>query len=156
MIETVLQSGLTETLRERINTNGPITFFEWMQAALYDPQNGYYCRADRKRWGRLGDYRTSPERSSLFGATFARYFATLYEGLGHPSSFTILELGAGDGSFALSVLQTLEAYYPRVFSRTRYLIDEPGLQSQQTARKRLLAFSDHAAFERPSEVETGV
>ena len=156
MIETVSESGLTKTLRERITTTGPITFFEWMQAALYDPQYGYYCRADRKKWGRLGDYRTSPERSSLFGATFARYFATLYEKLGHPSSFTILELGAGDGSFAVSVLQTLEEYYPDVFLRTRYLIDEPGFQSQQTARKRLLAFSDRVAFERPSEAETGV
>ena len=156
MIETVSQSNLTETLRERITTSGPITFFEWMQAALYDGHDGYYCRADRRKWGRLGDYRTSPERTSLFGATFARYFAKLYETLGQPSSWTILELGAGDGSFAASVLQALENYYPDVFSRTRYLIDEPGFPAQEIARKCLSLFSDRVSFERPSEIEVGI
>lgn len=156
MIETVSPSRLTETLRKRIITHGPITFFEWMQAALYDSNNGYYCGADRRKWGRLGDYRTSPERSSLFGATFARYFVELYKTLGHPHTFTILEPGAGDGSFAASVLRTLEDYYPKVFSRTRYLLDEPGLQSQETARKRLSSFADHVSFTKAGEPEVGI
>ena len=44
-------------------------------------REGYYCRSDLPRWGREGDYRTSPERSPLFAATFARYFAALDEEL---------------------------------------------------------------------------
>jgi hypothetical protein len=66
MIETASNvSTLAERLRERITREGPIAFHDWMKAALYDPTEGYYCRSDRTRWGREGDYRTSPERSSL-------------------------------------------------------------------------------------------
>ena len=81
--------GLADRLRKRIKRAGPITFRDWMNSALYDPEDGYYCRADLQRWGRAGDYRTSPERSPLFAATFARYFASLYEALNAPSRWTI-------------------------------------------------------------------
>lgn len=115
---------LAERLRELIRARGPITFRDWMEAALYDPEFGYYNRRDLKRWGREGDYRTSPERSELFAATFARYFAKLYDDLGRPSQWTIVEGGAGDGSFAQRVQRALEEDYPRVFEATRYLISE--------------------------------
>jgi SAM-dependent MidA family methyltransferase len=95
-----------------------------MEAALYDPEFGYYTRADLKRWGREGDYRTSAERSELFAATFARYFAKLYEELGRPSQWSIIEVGAGDGSFARRVQRALEEEYPRIFEATRYHISE--------------------------------
>ena len=96
MIETISPSlPLVERLRERIRTSGPISFCDWMRSALYDQHDGYYCRPDRNKWGREGDYRTSPERSSLFAATFARYFAKLYNQLDRPSHWTIAEAGAG-------------------------------------------------------------
>jgi SAM-dependent MidA family methyltransferase len=95
-----------------------------MEAALYDPEFGYYTRADLKRWGREGDYRTSAERSELFAATFARYFAKLYDDLGRPSQWSIVEVGAGDGTFARRVQRALEEEYPRIFEATRYHISE--------------------------------
>src|SRR5687768_13642294 len=52
--------SLPERLREQIRLSGPITFHDWMNAALYDEAGGYYKRSDLKRWGREGDYRTSP------------------------------------------------------------------------------------------------
>src|ERR1700761_4987218 len=33
---------LVEILAARIAANGPITFAEYMETALYDPQHGYY------------------------------------------------------------------------------------------------------------------
>ena len=95
-----------------------------MEAALYDPECGYYTRTDLKRWGREGDYRTSAERSELFAATFARYFAKLYDELGRPSEWTIVEGGSGDGTFARRVQRALEESYPRVFEATRYETSE--------------------------------
>ena len=67
-----------------------------MKAALYDPAGGYYQRYDLQRWGREGDYRTSSELSELFAATFARYFAKLYDEFGQPEKWTIVECGAGE------------------------------------------------------------
>jgi SAM-dependent MidA family methyltransferase len=122
---------LAERLRELIRARGPIPFRDWMEAALYDPEFGYYNRGDLKRWGREGDYRTSPERSELFAATFARYFAKLYDELGQPSQWTIVEGGAGDGTFAQRVQRTLKQFYPRVFEATRYHINEINNGSEQ-------------------------
>ena len=101
-------------------------FRDWMEAALYDPESGYYVRGDRQRWGREADYRTSAERSVLFAATFARYFARLWEELGSPSAWAIVEVGAGDGTFAQRVQRALAESYPRVFEATRYHIREIG------------------------------
>ena len=115
---------LAERLRELIRARGPITFRDWMEAALYDPEFGYYNRSDLKRWGREGDYRTSAERSELFAATFARYFAKLYEDLGSPSEWNIIEGGAGDGTFAQRVQRALAETHPRVFEATHYHISE--------------------------------
>ncbi len=64
---------------------------------------GYYRRR-AERWGRAGDYRTSPERSRLFAATFARYFADLFVELGRPREFFVVEAGGGAGDFARGVL----------------------------------------------------
>src|SRR4030095_12837465 len=105
MIDTVPNTAtLAVRLRERIKNEGPISFCDWMKAALYDQQDGYYRRSDRTRWGRQGASRTSPERSTLFAPPFARYFASLYEDLGQPASWTIVEAGAGDGHFASGLL----------------------------------------------------
>lgn len=154
MIETIQNtSALAERLRERIAREGPITFRDWMNAALYDPRDGYYCRVGQNRWGREGDYRTSSERSSLFAATFARYFARLYHDLGRPSQWTIFEAGAGAGYFAGGVLQTLQRFFPRVFAATSYVIDEVSPHSRSLARERLQAFSDRVQFKRLAEVE---
>jgi SAM-dependent MidA family methyltransferase len=92
-----------------------------MKAALYDEAAGYYKRSDLKRWGREGDYRTSPERSELFAATFARYFAKLYDELQQPPEWTIVEVGPGAGDFQTNALRALHDHFPRVFEATRYV-----------------------------------
>ena len=132
--------SLAERLRELIRRDGPITFHDWMKAALYDPSGGYYQRSDLERWGRGGDYRTSPERSELFAATFARYFAKLYDGLQRPEEWTIVECGAGDGGFAAGVLRTWSDRFPEVFEATRYVVYELSDDALARARERLRAF----------------
>jgi SAM-dependent MidA family methyltransferase len=113
-----------------------------MQAALYDPDGGYYQRADRKRWGREGDYRTSPERSELFASTFARYFVKLAS----EDELTIVESGAGDGSFAAGVLRTLRDQFPSRFAETRYVVCELSDDARRRARERLSEFGEHVEF----------
>jgi SAM-dependent MidA family methyltransferase len=137
---------LAERLRETIRREGAITFHEWMKAALYDPEGGYYRRPDLARWGREADYRTSPERSDLFAATFARYFAKLYEDLDRPGDWTIVEGGAGDGRFALGVLRTLSDRFPAVFEATRYAVYDSSDDALARARERLKGFGERVTF----------
>jgi SAM-dependent MidA family methyltransferase len=147
------EASLAERLRERIRREGAITFRDWMRAALYDAERGYYCRTDLPRWGRAGDYRTSPERSPLFAATFARYFATLYEELDAPGVLTILEAGAGAGHFAAGVLETLQRWHPKVFAATRYAIDEASTDARRRIELRLRPFVERIDFRRLDEIE---
>jgi SAM-dependent MidA family methyltransferase len=114
-----------------------------MKAAVYDPDGGYYQRADRKRWGREGDYRTSPERTELFAATFAQYFARLAEEL---EELTIVECGAGDGSFAVGILSTLREQYPSIFAGTRYIVCDVSENARHRARERLADFRERVEF----------
>jgi len=113
-----------------------------MKAALYDPDGGYYLRADRKRWGRAGDYRTSPERSELFAETFTRYFVKL----AGEGELTIIESGAGDGSFAAGVLRTLQNQFPSHFAQTRYIVYELSDDARARAQERLSEFGERVEF----------
>jgi SAM-dependent MidA family methyltransferase len=140
-----LSGKLTGRLAERIRRAGPMPFDQWMKIALYD-EIGYYSRPDLRRWGRKGDYRTSPETSELFAATFARYFAQLFDELGQPSQWTIVECGAGDGSFAQVVLATLKEALPKTFKATRYCIDEISLESVERIKQRVAPFGPRVEF----------
>jgi SAM-dependent MidA family methyltransferase len=142
-----LPVSLAEQLRQRIRREGDITFHDWMEAALYEPAEGYYQRSDRRRWGREGDYRTSPERSRLFAATFARYFAQLYEQLERPVTWTIVECGAGDGSFAAGVLETFATRFPAVLAATNYIVYEVSDDARQRAHERLVEFGERVQFQ---------
>ena len=145
-------TNLTDRLRERIRREGPISFHNWLETALYDERDGYYCRPDFVRQGRAGDYRTAPETSPLFAATFANYFAKSYFDFGAPRRWTIVEAGAGGGQFARGVLTTLQTCFPKVFKATRYLIDDVSPDARAKARARLEQFSDRVEFRRLYEI----
>ena len=145
-------TNLTDRLRERIRREGPVSFHDWMETALYDERDGYYCRPDFVRQGRSGDYRTAPETSALFAATFANYFAKSYFDFGVPRRWTIVEAGAGSGDFARGVLTSLQTCFPKVFEATRYLIDEVSSATRAKAHARLEQFSDRVEFRRFCEI----
>jgi len=151
-LDTPTATSLTTQIIDRIVREGPISFYDWMQSALYTPELGYYMRSDRQRWGREGDYRTSPERSELFAQTLAGYFGRIYDALEQPKQFTIVECGAGDGTFAQGVLSNLRERLPHVFEATQYLVDEISADSVARIRTRLCEFADRVDFVLLSEV----
>ena len=142
---------LTERLRAQIRRDGPMTFRDWMRAALYDPEGGYYQRRGHTRWGRAGDYRTAPETTPLFAATFTRHFASLHEELHSPTQLHIVEAGAGAGHFARGVLETLQRDHPEVFLSVRYVVDEVSADSRARAAALLAPFAGRVEFRRMEE-----
>src|SRR5437870_6130067 len=145
--------GLEERLRATIKRRGPISFYEWMKTALYEENEGYYCRADRIRQGRRGDYRTAPETSPLFAATFAHYFTKSYFDLGAPRHWAIVEVGAGRGDFALGILTSLQTNFPEVFAATKYVIDELSDDARDQAEAKLFQFKERVEFHALSEIK---
>ena len=70
---------LATVLVEHIRAWGPITFAKYMDACLYDPQHGYYTRADQLP---RRDYFTSVDASPIFGRLLARQFQEMWVQLG--------------------------------------------------------------------------
>lgn len=98
----VLQShtGRVQSLRDEIAATGPIPFERFMELALYGP--GGFFSGETLRSQKGGDFLTSPEVSSLFGATIARFVESEYDRIGDP--FVVVEVGAGSGSLLRPLL----------------------------------------------------
>jgi SAM-dependent MidA family methyltransferase len=99
-------------IRRRIASNGPITFAEFMDAALYWPGGGYYSVGEP--FGASGDYYTSPMAHPAFGALLSLQLFQMWQQLDRPASFTVVELGAGDGLLCRDLL-TFSANLPGGF-----------------------------------------
>lgn len=82
---------------------GWISFADYMGVVLYAPGLGYYSAGARK-FGAAGDFVTGPELTPLYGAAVARQ---LEAALAATSTRDIIELGAGSGALAASVLGEL-------------------------------------------------
>lgn len=136
---------LLEVLRERIRREGPITFAAFMEAALYDPDHGFYARA---AIGRDGHFVTSPHVSTVFGDLLARQLAECWERLGRPDPFTVVELGAGDGTLARRVLRAVTPV-PELASALRYLAVERTPGQAETLTGAGLEVTDSLASAAP-------
>ncbi len=97
-------SPLERRLRDRIRAVGPITFAEFMDAALYDADHGFYAEPPI---GERGDFVTSPHVSPGFGILLARCAEDMWIRLGRPAPFSVVEAGAGDGTLAARMLASL-------------------------------------------------
>lgn len=85
---------------------GWIAFDEWMHRALYTPGLGYYS-GPRSPLGVHGDFVTAPELSPLFGQAVAAQAAQWLRATAPQGPWHVLELGAGTGALAASVLPAL-------------------------------------------------
>lgn len=118
-MSTAPSTALSDVLRARIAVHGPIPFRDFMATALYDPAHGYYG-SGRARIGRAGDYFTNVSVGPLFGRLLARQFAEMWERLGRPVDFTIVEQGAHRGDFASDVIEALRVFAPECAAATTY------------------------------------
>ncbi len=150
-------SPLIEILAERIAANGPITFAEYMETALYHPKFGYYSRPNTAM---RRDYFTSVDVSPLFGRLLARQLHQMWLVLGRPRPLNLIEAGAGSGALAKSILDFLAAQFPEFYDSLRYVAVERS-ESRRVAQTQLLAkHSAHGKFESaadlPAQLESGV
>jgi len=125
-------------LREVETRGGEISFRDFMELALYDPDHGYYA-AHSAPWGRDGDFLTAPSASDWYGWTLARLFAEIVELVG--TRVRLIDLAAGDGSFLASVLDGLGAAGPAIFSGVTAVERSAAMRDQ--IRDRLAAADVH-------------
>ena len=132
--------ALTDFIRRTIRQTGPVTFEWFMEQALYHPELGYYS-SGRCAIGRKGDYFTNVSVGPLFGRILAAQFAEMWESLGRPEEFVIVEQGAHRGDFARDVLEAVRERSPDFFSALRYWIIEPFPILRERQEEKLRDFS---------------
>jgi SAM-dependent MidA family methyltransferase len=116
---------LIEVIVDRIE-NSPqqrITFADYMELVLYHSQHGYYA-SSAERISTGGDFLTSPHLADDFGEMLAIQLHQMWEILGLPQIFSIVEIGAGQGLLAAQILDYSRRVYPDFFSSIDYLIIE--------------------------------
>jgi SAM-dependent MidA family methyltransferase len=111
---------LKQRIIDEIAANGPMPFERFMEIALYDP-DGFFG-GDTLRSDKGGDFLTSPEVSSLFGETLARYVKQVRGRIGEP--FQLVEAAAGSGSLLRPLL-------------SRFAVDAIGVEASPAARMML-------------------
>jgi SAM-dependent MidA family methyltransferase len=138
---------LIEFIRDTIRRSGPVTFEWFMEQALYHPELGYYS-SGRCAVGRRGDYFTNVSVGPLFGRLLAAQFAEMWESIGLPGDFVIVEQGAHHGDFARDVLGAVRERAPDFFSTLRYWIIEPFPILRERQREALRDFSEKLTWEK--------
>jgi SAM-dependent MidA family methyltransferase len=122
---------LAELLAERIRRYGPLTFADFMRECLYHPVHGYYSKPE---YTRFADYYTSVDVHPIFGRLLARQFAEMWESLGRPEEFMLVEAGAGVGRLAGHILNFCESKLSSFYQTLRYI----GVERSAARREQAL------------------
>ncbi len=117
-----------------------ITFAQFMDMLLYHPEYGYYSSDALKIGFKGGDFFTSPNLCSDFGELLAEQFLQMWEILGKPVPFSLVEMGAGQGLLALHILKYHQLHYPDFFTALEYIIVEKSPTLRQEQQQRLQDF----------------
>ncbi|MQF48623.1 class I SAM-dependent methyltransferase [SAR202 cluster bacterium AC-647-N09_OGT_505m] len=96
-----MDEGVGGEIERLIRDRGRITFAQFMDMALFSPVGGYYT--SRAQWEKK-DFYTAPVAHPAFGALLALQLEQLWEIMGFPSPFYVLEMGASGGILARDIV----------------------------------------------------
>lgn len=125
---------LVVKLARRIAETGPLSLHAYMAACLADPEHGYY-RA-RPVIGGSGDFITAPEISQVFGELLGLWSAVVWQQMGSPTSFQLVEIGPGRGTMMVDVLRAAHRV-PGFLSAARVVLVEPSPVLRDAQRQSL-------------------
>jgi SAM-dependent MidA family methyltransferase len=147
---------LAAIIEDRIRAQGPITFAEYMDACLYHPEHGYYTKAQQQP---RRDYYTSVDTGPLFGRLLARQFHEMWERLGRPDEFVLVDSGAGVGTLAAQILDFVADEFLEFYATLQYVaIERSAIRraAQSGALATHLSFRHSAMVsELPAEIPCG-
>jgi SAM-dependent MidA family methyltransferase len=116
---------LADRIKALIRHDGPMSVASYMALALGDPEHGYY--ATREPFGRGGDFVTAPEVSQMFGELIGLWCLVVWQRMGSPERFELVELGPGRG--------TLMADLWRAASIRRGFVEAARVHLVETSRR---------------------
>jgi NADH dehydrogenase [ubiquinone] 1 alpha subcomplex assembly factor 7 len=124
-------NDLGKILAKQIEKSGPISLYEFMDAALGHPDYGYYSR--QEPFGEQGDFITAPEISQMFGELIGLWAVDVWLKLGSPENFHLVELGPGNGTLMADALRSARVVPEFVAAANISLIvNSPRLRAKQS------------------------
>ncbi|MEI6033322.1 MAG: SAM-dependent methyltransferase [Verrucomicrobiae bacterium] len=128
--------GLEGRLAAEIAAGGPMGFDRFMGRALYDPDGGYYVTGAH-RVGKNGDFFTNVSLGPVYGEILSGQFLEMWQALGRPEDFALVEQGANDGQLACDVLSALRG---TPLDGVRFVIVEPAPALRKIQEELLAGF----------------
>ncbi|MBF0510879.1 MAG: SAM-dependent methyltransferase [Candidatus Omnitrophica bacterium] len=122
--------ALKQLIIKEIHQNeGAIPFEQFMRMSLYAPQLGFYTSGAVKFGTQdseeKNDFNTAPiKMSPYFGRGVAKQLNEMWENMGSPAHFEVIEMGAGTGILARDILKEIEEEYPSLYQAIKYTILE--------------------------------
>ncbi len=100
-----MSSPLELYLRKQIQKDGPLPLGAFIEMALCHPQHGYYMTRDP--FGVAGDFTTAPEISQVFGELIGAWIVDIWQKMGEPEKFNVIECGPGRGTLMSDILRVV-------------------------------------------------
>jgi NADH dehydrogenase [ubiquinone] 1 alpha subcomplex assembly factor 7 len=139
-------TDLVRHLTDLIRADGPISIAEFMRIALTGRSDSYYRRGDP--FGAAGDFVTAPEISQVFGELIGLWCVDLWQKLGSPKRFTLVELGPGRGTLMKDALRAARVAPTFLEAASVALVDvSEALQKKQREAIGAAAARWHQRFE---------
>jgi len=91
-------------IRQHARLHGPMSVATFFHLAVSGRTDSYY--ASRDPIGPGGDFITSPEISQVFGECIGAWCIDVWEQLGSPAAFNLVELGPGRGTLMSDILRS--------------------------------------------------
>jgi len=145
---------LSQKISSRIREAGhPLTFAQFMEMALYDPDHGYYMTGSDRCSGENsdspigmdgGDYYTAPCLPPFLAKCLARQVQEIDELLEQPTEFTLLEMGPGEGRCIKDVLDEVTRLDPGLCARLSIILVESSPYLRRLQERMLEANSKTA------------
>ena len=124
-------------LIDRMRTvGGAISFCEYMDLVLNDPENGFYS-SGRLKIGKDGDFCTSPSLSDDFARLLAiqvsEWFLDLEKGGVDSEIFSLVEIGPGEGTLSRDLIEAIREIEPTLIGKVELVLVEinTGLRKRQ-------------------------
>ncbi|HEV2166952.1 MAG TPA: SAM-dependent methyltransferase [Thermoplasmata archaeon] len=137
--EAAREQEVRRRLSEAARPAGWLRFDRFMETALYASGVGFYTEPEAG-FGPAGSFYTAAHVTPIFGRTVAQRIWAEYARLERPATFTVVEVGCGDGTMSVDVVRSL-AERLREGDSLRYVLVErsPALRARALDRANPVA-----------------
>ena len=117
---------------------GAISFYEYMDLALNDPDNGFYSTG-RLKIGKEGDFCTSPSLSNDFARLLAiqvsEWFLDLEKAGNNCDLLSLVEIGPGEGSLSRDLIDAIYEIEPALIKKIELILVELNIGMRKRQEK---------------------